>query len=51
MVNQEMIEITVHDVPEDLYQKIQAWADDHNMSVDEAVSYAVRKYCEQGGIF
>jgi hypothetical protein len=41
MANQEMVEITVHDVSENSYQKVQAWADAHNMSVDEAASYAV----------
>jgi hypothetical protein len=44
MINQEMVEITIHDVPEDLSRKIEEYARVHNMSADDVVSYMVTQY-------
>jgi hypothetical protein len=44
MTKQEMVEITIHDVPQSLARKIDEYARVHNMSADDAVSEIVTQY-------
>jgi hypothetical protein len=44
MINQEIVEITIHDVPESLARRIEEYARVHNMSADDAVSEIVTQY-------